>query len=535
MKHRSSCGLTLLAAAAGLFVRPAAAEFTVVVLPDTQYYTWVENIFYQQFGPAIFHSQTQWIVDNRVNENIAFVIHEGDITQLNNHTQWQIADSAMSTLDGKVPYILSVGNHDMGPNGSALNRDTTLYNLYFPASRFEKEPWYGGRMPNDGNDNYYVLFSAEGMDFMIISLEFGPTAAMIQWANGVVAAHPDRRVIVVTHCYTNFDDTRVGPGDNWNPHGYGINNTGPHDGEEMWEAFVKHHANIFLVVSGHILDDGAGRLSTPGVHGNIVHQVLANYQTPIQPNAGNGFLRLLRFKPQENRIDVRTYSPWLNQYLNDPQQQFTLDYPMTDPSQATLRIRRPAHCLNANDLVNVTVWVTNVAPETAVATYELSLQYNSKQLTFVGGTYSDAAFGTPTVLPIQPNGSNIPLAAGVNSVAGQSWVTSDALLATLTFRMNQSGHAPDVSFSDPAPPTVMTDPLGQNIILSHVVSDAARGDLNLDGRINGLDLGILLGSWSIPMGAPGCLGTLACLPDINCDGVVNGLDLGIQLANWSIP
>jgi hypothetical protein len=50
---------------------------------------------------------------------------------------------------------------------------------------------------------------------------------------------------------------------------------------------------------------------------------------------------------------------------------------------------------------------------------------------------------------------------------------------------------------------------------------ACPGDLNDDGDVNGIDLGILLGAW----GQRG-------IADINQDGVVNGVDLGILLGNW---
>ena len=61
-------------------------------------------------------------------------------------------------------------------------------------------------------------------------------------------------------------------------------------------------------------------------------------------------------------------------------------------------------------------------------------------------------------------------------------------------------------------------------------------DINDDGVVDGIDLGILLGNWSIPPGSPGCGGTLGdCASDLNTDGLVDGLDLGIVLASWSIP
>lgn len=50
------------------------------------------------------------------------------------------------------------------------------------------------------------------------------------------------------------------------------------------------------------------------------------------------------------------------------------------------------------------------------------------------------------------------------------------------------------------------------------------GDINLDGAVNGFDLGLLLGSWG-----QSCTG---CRADVNRDGVVNGFDLGLLLGNW---
>ena len=58
------------------------------------------------------------------------------------------------------------------------------------------------------------------------------------------------------------------------------------------------------------------------------------------------------------------------------------------------------------------------------------------------------------------------------------------------------------------------------------------GDLNEDGSVNGLDLGIVLANWSIPATAPGCGGTTPCVADIDCDGLVGGINLGIVLGQW---
>ena len=71
----------------------ASDPFSLVVLPDTQ--------FYSQSYPNTFIAQTQWVVDNLTSRNIAFVSHLGDIVQSGesgtsrNQTEWQRADAAL--------------------------------------------------------------------------------------------------------------------------------------------------------------------------------------------------------------------------------------------------------------------------------------------------------------------------------------------------------------------------------------------------------------------------------------------------------
>ena len=92
-----------------------AEEFAVIVLPDTQNY----SLSY----PYIFQAQTDWIVRERVNSNIVFVTHMGDITQNGdaNESEWRNATNALYRLEDPlttsltygIPYGLGVGNHDI--------------------------------------------------------------------------------------------------------------------------------------------------------------------------------------------------------------------------------------------------------------------------------------------------------------------------------------------------------------------------------------------------------------------------------------
>jgi hypothetical protein len=196
-----------------------------------------------------------------------------------------------------------------------------LFNKYFPPSRFEGQPWYGGHMGTT-SDNSYIFFEGAGMEFMVVSLSFGTPAEALDWANQLVASHPEKRVIVVTHAYMDKDGTRLLRGEE-----YGVENERWTDGDAIWERFVSRHRNIFLVVSGHVT--GGGKLTSTGVQGNQVHQLLVNYQG--EREGGQGFLRTLTFAPSRDAIYVRAYSPLLDKARSKTGDSFELSYDMDEP------------------------------------------------------------------------------------------------------------------------------------------------------------------------------------------------------------
>jgi subtilisin family serine protease len=67
-------------------------------------------------------------------------------------------------------------------------------------------------------------------------------------------------------------------------------------------------------------------------------------------------------------------------------------------------------------------------------------------------------------------------------------------------------------------------------ILSLGVDPPPAGDLNLDGRVDGIDFGLLLSSW----GSCGDCEEDPCPADLNGDCVVNGIDVGLLLVDWSV-
>lgn len=302
-------------------------SWTLVLLPDTQVYS--------QSYPELFKDQTRWVVANRERYNIKYVLQLGDIVNVPYAlNQWTNARAAMSILDGQVPYAIATGNHDHGSTGVSSDR-TTVVNDFFPVSHFTNWPTFGGTWEPNRIENSYHLFSAGGVDWIVLALEWGPRNSPVAWANQVLANYPDRRAILITHAYMYHDETRYdwatrGATQQWNPHSYGTASDpdGTNDGEELWEKLVKRHPNFALVCNGHVLGDGLGRLSSTNDFGGVVHQMLVNYQ--MKALGGEAFLRLVEFLPDGKTVQVKAYSPLYGTYKTDSQNQFilTLDPPL---------------------------------------------------------------------------------------------------------------------------------------------------------------------------------------------------------------
>jgi hypothetical protein len=288
-------------------------EFTIVALPDTQ--------FYALFFPFVFDSQLQWIVENKQARNIRFVSQLGDCVHNGGNTiEWSIADRVMSRLEDPlatgqpdgIPYGIAVGNHDnSGTTGTLADQSqgTELYNTVFGRDRFEGRIYYGGHFGTN-YDNHFELFSASGMDFIAMHLEWEAGSsplreAVLAWADDLLETYPERRAIVTVHELLNIDG-------GWGDQGQATYDT------------LKHNPNLFLMLCGHLWNNPR-RLDT--FDGNPVHTLMSNYQH-LQPFGGNGWLRIMTFKPLLDQIEVQTYSPWLDSYMVDSTEQFTLAYDM---------------------------------------------------------------------------------------------------------------------------------------------------------------------------------------------------------------
>ncbi len=320
----ATIGLALLAACGDNLDGPPAVDaapvayqpWTLVVLPDTQGYTFLY--------PDIWYSQTRWVAAHAAELNVKLIVHVGDVTEWNTPGEWDSARRGLDDLDGVAPLAIVPGNHDYDVSRPRASRLGT----YWSADALRATPTFGGLFEPDRTDNSYQVLEIDGEPWLVLGLEWGPRDAVLDWAGATLDAHPDHHVIVVTHAYTYLDNRRYdwathGAAQLYNPHSY-VGTAWPevNDGEEIWQALIAPRANVDLVVSGHVPDEGVGRLSSEAASGQVVHQLLADFQSG--PMGGNGYLRLMTF--HGDRIEVRTYSPWLDAFEASPEHEFVLPW-----------------------------------------------------------------------------------------------------------------------------------------------------------------------------------------------------------------
>jgi hypothetical protein len=383
-------------------------DFSIVVLPDTQYYS--------ESYPAILNSQTQWIVNNATTLNIQLVLGLGDI--VNNggsSTQWTTADAAYKKLDAAhIPYFAPLGNHDYDANNpGGRTSATNNFNHYFGPSRYTNAsywstPYWQGSYPSGSNENFYGFVTINGQQYLVLALEFYPRDASLSWAAQVIQNNPGAQVIIITHSYEYFDNTRVSACNSFDAQYYGLG--ADNDGDAMWTKLVRQYKNISLVLSGHEVrgagQDATGHRSDLGTNGNLVNQILSNYQN--MTNGGNGYLRIMKFHPSSDTIDVLTYSPYLNSYLTDSGNQFTI----------------PWHNWTGAGAGSIGGVVKNISSCSALANAAIKTNAGST-VTNSAGAYTLGNLAPSTYSVVASSGSYVPV--GRNIEVGPGMVASGKL------------------------------------------------------------------------------------------------------------
>lgn len=269
--------------------------FGMVVLPDTQ-----EEVHTD--ADQRLRQRATYIADRQRSWDLRLAVSVGDIADWDtpDHAHDARAADQLRPLIAKVPFVAVPGSHDSAavcPGGSACDglkarvglRDTTVYNTYFPASRFSllKGQFEPGKV-----DNAYHTFRAGDVDWLVLNLELWPRASVVDWAARVVAANPDKNVVVVTHSYLTKRGKILGDAG-----GYG--STSP---RYLYDRVVKVYPNVKIVLSGH-----TGKDKMPvdtGVGGNRI----VSYLQCFHRRTANPFRRL-SINTETGKISSTIYTP----------------------------------------------------------------------------------------------------------------------------------------------------------------------------------------------------------------------------------
>ncbi len=301
--------------------------FTLAVLPDTQKYS--------RYSPERYFSQTRWIAENYTEEkqNIKFTLHLGDIVdEVGEQEQWDVARVAMGYLEAnpETPYSISAGNHDVWNTGYDNTRDnaTEPYLQNFSVERqmanFSTLKGYD----DHGGWNTYHIFEVDGQEFLVLAFDWRPTywnpawgatneSMALVWANKVLSEHPDLPVIITTHQFLNIADdgeTAIFTDNGWRIYNY----------------LIRNNDQVFLVVGGH--HHGEAIMEANNSYGHKVVMVVVDYQSGYW--GGDGMMQLISFNQQNNSLDFRSYSPYVDalpEESRDPQEQvsrweFSVDF-----------------------------------------------------------------------------------------------------------------------------------------------------------------------------------------------------------------
>ncbi|MBQ7935424.1 MAG: metallophosphoesterase, partial [Clostridia bacterium] len=144
-----------------------------------------------------------WILANQEKENIQYAIGLGDITDKNTLAEWETAYAAITKMNGKLPYSVIRGNHDMLRSEGSVhdNSGINYFDQYFLNDTTYTAQFAGttgGKYTEDSVFYTWTTFSPEDsdVDWLILNLDYMPSDEVLDWAAGIVEDHPTHKVII---------------------------------------------------------------------------------------------------------------------------------------------------------------------------------------------------------------------------------------------------------------------------------------------------------------------------------------------------
>ncbi|MBN2652506.1 MAG: metallophosphoesterase [Spirochaetales bacterium] len=312
-------------------LRSSGESWTMAIIPDTQTYVKFER------NHEDYLTMMRWLREKKDELNLQMVLQVGDLVEQNDwpepdgssgdqtgKQQWETVLKGAEELLDIVPFIVCGGNHDIGST-NAEHRASFLNDYINPdASPFLAPVDNGGLLvemwddPTNGKtllNAFYRWTSPDGRKFHILSLEFAPRKAAVEWGDAMLDGVDDDSVgIFLTHSYLSSDLLDNVP---LSPENYAVKSDAT-PGKALWKNFVQDGDKVDFIFCGHVADnegiDGqVGFRQDLNADGDVVSQMMFNAQRNggWHGTGGDGWLRLLEFLPDGKSVIVRTYSPVL--------------------------------------------------------------------------------------------------------------------------------------------------------------------------------------------------------------------------------
>ena len=377
---------------------PSGIDYSFVAFGDMQSITWTDNLK----GTTYVKSAFDWILDNKNSRKISYVFGLGDTIdtlttystnkvaengKTQNVNEWELVSAQFHRLDGIIPYTVTRGNHD----------DEGGYHKYICTENYTEQMdgfYYDSTKPATlGNSmaNHYRKITVGGEKYLMLSIDYNADSGVMAWANEVISANPNHRVIVSIHAYLDggysggvgayygFLSGKIGAANADNTQQV---NTA-FDGQTLWNNVFSKHANMFMILCGHDAIPTPVHNVRTGNNGNKVIEILTDtskYDVEKETSYGANLMMVINFKESTNQIYIEYLSPsrqaagFSNYHLSG--EQITLTYKdlpevsqtTTVPTTTEAPTTEPATTVATATEPATTVATTTAEPDETVST-----------------------------------------------------------------------------------------------------------------------------------------------------------------------
>ncbi len=215
------------------------------------------------------------LTDGKTND-AAFVLQMGDIVESDADNsdrpqQYSTAQTGWRKLDGKIPYVLNIGNND----------NASEYMAKFPLSHYQSWPSFVSNYNNNRNVAHH--FNAGELDWLVISVRYNANEDEMNWAENLIKNNPDKKVIFISHAANE-------------------------DGPEV--KMCKKYINVVLVLCGHTK---SRHFLHTGNNGNKMGWIKTCHHSVDK----DSYLCMVVFDVNTGMANIRYYSPLYGKYWDE--------------------------------------------------------------------------------------------------------------------------------------------------------------------------------------------------------------------------